>query len=210
MMSPPAREGDYRPQCKNNLKQIALALFNYREEYDVLPPAFTVDANGKPLHSWRTLILPYLDQKPLYDTIDLSKPWNDPANAEACATKIDAFVCPLADAPPGSTTYHALVGPDCCFHPTQPRSLQEITDGLSNTLSVVDVSLAEAVPWMSPEDSAHRFLLGFSEKNGLPHEGGIYAALGDGTVRFLSSQLPAATRRALATIAGGEDIAGNF
>ena len=45
--------------CVNNLKQIALALHNYEEVYKVLPPAYTVDAQGRPLHSWRTLILPY-------------------------------------------------------------------------------------------------------------------------------------------------------
>src|SRR5204863_3233790 len=59
------REGARRSQCKNNLKQIALALRQYEAEYHALPPAYTVDADGKPLHSWRTLILPYLDQVPL-------------------------------------------------------------------------------------------------------------------------------------------------
>src|SRR5262249_20258199 len=49
-----------RVQCTNNLKQIALALYNYEQEHKALPPAYTVDANGRPLHSWRTLILPYL------------------------------------------------------------------------------------------------------------------------------------------------------
>ena len=79
-----AREAARRTQCKNNLKQIGLALHNYHDEYGAFPPAYTVDADGKPLHSWRTLLLPYLDQRPLYATIDLTKAWDDPANAEAC------------------------------------------------------------------------------------------------------------------------------
>ncbi len=54
------REPARQVQCKNNLRNIALALRNYETEYHALPPAFTVDAEGKPLHSWRTLILPYL------------------------------------------------------------------------------------------------------------------------------------------------------
>ncbi len=70
-----------RAQCTNNLKQIALALHNYEQAYKSFPPAYTVDANGRPLHSWRTLILPFLEQESLYRAIDLSKPWNDPANA---------------------------------------------------------------------------------------------------------------------------------
>ena len=67
-----AREPARRSQCKNNLKQIGLALHNYHETYGAFPPAYTVDADGKRLHSWRTLILPYLDQAPLYDKIDFS------------------------------------------------------------------------------------------------------------------------------------------
>ena len=62
-----------RAQCVNNLKQIALALSQYEQTYQALPPAYTVDAKGKPLHSWRTLILPFLEQSELYKKIHLPK-----------------------------------------------------------------------------------------------------------------------------------------
>jgi type II secretory pathway pseudopilin PulG len=195
-----------RAQCKNNLKQIGLALHNYEEAHGALPPAYTVDANGQPLHSWRTLILPYLDEKPLYESIDLSKPWNDPANADAFAKTVHVFTCPSADTPAQHTTYHALVGENCCLHPTRPRKLNELTDETSHTLAVVDVSSAEAVHWMSPKDTAHRFLLGFSENSDLAHDGGIQAVFADGKVQYLPTDLPKETRRALATIAGGENV----
>ncbi len=45
-------------ECSNNMKQIALALHNYHDTYRTFP-AYTVDGNGQPLHSWRTLILPF-------------------------------------------------------------------------------------------------------------------------------------------------------
>src|SRR5438552_2302923 len=48
-----------RAQCVNNLKQIALALYEYEQVHKSLPPAYTVDPKGRPLHSWRSLILPY-------------------------------------------------------------------------------------------------------------------------------------------------------
>ena len=73
-----AREAARRMSCSNNIKQIGLAMQNYHTAYGTLPPAYTVDAQGRPLHSWRTLILPFIEQQALYGEIDLSKPWNDP------------------------------------------------------------------------------------------------------------------------------------
>lgn len=84
----------YRMQCSNNLKRIALALHTYESVYKSFPPAYTVDAMGKPLHSWRTLLLPYLEFSHLYDAIDFAKPWNDPANATARNTEKAVFRCP--------------------------------------------------------------------------------------------------------------------
>lgn len=69
-----SREPTRRSHCKNNLKQIGLALHNYLDAYGSFPPPFTLDANGNRLHSWRTLILPFIDQAPLYNQIDLTKP----------------------------------------------------------------------------------------------------------------------------------------
>src|SRR5918997_1599426 len=89
-----SRPAGRRIRCLNNLKQIVLALHNYEQAHKALPPAYTVDATGRPLHSWRTLILPYLEQEPLYRAIDLSKPWNDPANARALETTLLVFGCP--------------------------------------------------------------------------------------------------------------------
>src|SRR5262245_46299640 len=58
-----ARPAARRAQCTNNLKQIALALRSYEQDHKALPPAYTVDESGRPLHSWRTLILPHLEQR---------------------------------------------------------------------------------------------------------------------------------------------------
>src|SRR3954447_23791061 len=101
-----------RARCVNNLKQIAMALHNYEQEHKALPPACTVDAQGRPLHSWRTLILPYLEQEPLYRTIDLSKPWDHPANAKAREAALPVFRCPESIGPQSSTTYLAFAGPN--------------------------------------------------------------------------------------------------
>jgi type II secretory pathway pseudopilin PulG len=204
-----ARPAARRSQCKNNLKQIALALHNYEAEYHALPPAYTVDADGKPLHSWRTLILPFLDQAPLYNRIDLSKPWDDPANAEACKTLVPTYYCPSTTGQTDHTTYLACVGTHACFRRTEPRLISEITDGLAETLMVVEVPSDRSVVWMSPQDADEALLLGIGTKSKLAHEHGTHAALCDGSVRFLSAAMPAATRRALISVAGGDKV-GNF
>lgn len=200
------RPAVHRAMCKNNLKQIGIAFHNYHETHGAFPPACTVDADGTPLHSWRTLILPFLDQQPLFEKIDLSKPWNDPANAEAYATPVPAFVCPSTDIPAGHTTYQALVGPDCAFWPGQPRRIRDFKDGTSNSVLVVDASPSIAVHWMDPSDSARSFFLSFDEESEFPHSGGCHVLLGDGSVRFISGAVPKKTRTALSDIADGEAV----
>ena len=161
------------------------------------------------MHSWRTLILPYLDQKPLYDKIDLTKPWDDSVNAEAYKSVIWAYRCPSATGPETHTTYMAVVTPNSCFRPTESRLLSEITDGTANTLMVVEVDLEHAVHWMSPSDADESLFLAIGSTSKLDHVGGIHFALADGTVRFLNATASADIRRALISVAGNEPL-GNF
>ncbi len=194
-----AREPARRTQCKHNLKYISLALHQYHDTYGTFPPAYTVDADGKRLHSWRTLILPFLDQVALYNKIDLSKAWNDPVNEEIAKTMLPTYRCPAAIGSPNNAYYAAIVGPDTCFPGAASRSLAEIKDGTSQTLAVLEVNSENAVPWMSPMDVDEQYLLSVRPKSKVTHTGGLYALAADGTVRFLSENLKESTRRALMT-----------
>ncbi len=198
-----------RMQCKNNLKMIALALYNYHDVYEAFPPAYTVDENGQRLHSWRTLILPWMEQDELYKKIDLSKPWDHAVNAEANKTTPQTFRCPSSDLPQGFTTYLAVVGENACFHPTKPRAISKITDGTSNTIMVIEVPVKQAVHWMSPHDADEQMVLNISSAKNLAHTGGVQAALADGSARFLSATLDPETLRAVISI-NGEEVVGEF
>ncbi|MFN0055694.1 MAG: DUF1559 domain-containing protein [Planctomycetales bacterium] len=200
------RNGALRSQCKNNLLQIGLALRQYVDAYQALPPAYTVDSDGRPLHSWRTLILPYLDQKPLYDSIDLTKPWSDPANAEAFQTRLDVYRCPSFPGPDTQTIYMAVVAAESCLRAGEPRFMSDIKDGASMTLMIIEVPVDHAVHWMSPFDADEQLILGLSTDSKTAHAGGLQATLCDGSIRFISDKLPSETRRALITIAGGEKV----
>jgi len=61
-------------QCKNNLKQIGLAFHDYHDKFGSFPPAYTVDSNGRLLHSWRSLLLPYLAQQSWCVTLRFTHP----------------------------------------------------------------------------------------------------------------------------------------
>ena len=200
-----ARPVARRARCANNLKQIALALFNYEQAYKALPPAYTVDAHGRPLHSWRTLILPYLEQEALYRTIDLSKPWNDPANAAALGTSLPVFHCPESVGPQNTTTYLATAVPYGCLIPKEPQRLAEITDARESTLMVIEAGEENAVPWMAPVDADEPLVLSLGPTTRLHHAGGMNACMVDGSVRFLQAGTPAHVRRALMSISGDDN-----
>ena len=203
------REAARRTQCKNNLKHIALALHNYHDTYNSFPPAYTVDEDGSPLHSWRTLILPYFDQRPLYETIDLSKPWNDPVNAEAYKTVVHGYLCPSTAVEATHTTYLAVVTPNSVIRPSQSCKIKEVTDGTAETLMVVEVPPEKAVHWMAPVDADEQALQTNGAKKAVAHTLGRHGALVDGHVRFPSEKMPYEQIHALSTV-NGEEVVGEF
>lgn len=196
-----------RMQCSNNLKQIALALHNYHFQYHSLPPAYTVDADGKRLHSWRTLILPFLEQSSLYDQIDLSKPWDDPVNAIARDQTPEVFKCPLGRRDWAKTTYLVVVDPNSCFPGDTTRTLKNISDDPDTTVLVFEASREQAVEWMSPQDADLAQFTSYDPKSPTTHPGGISWLSANGAVHSLDpSKTTIEIRRNMTTIAGGESV----
>jgi prepilin-type N-terminal cleavage/methylation domain-containing protein len=200
-----AREAARRTQCHNNLKNIALALQNYESEYQALPPAYTVDQDGKPLHSWRTLILPFLENRTLYEKIDLSKPWDDPVNLALSERTPSYYQCPSTSLAPNRTTYLAVVGPQACFQPTESRRFSEITDKLDCTLMVVETDPALSVPWMSPQDASKTWILNLGAPGRRAHPGGAQAVCVAGNSLFVGTGTSPEKLAAMISIAGNDD-----
>jgi type II secretory pathway pseudopilin PulG len=192
--------------CQNNLKNIALAISRYEEEHGTLPPAYTVDEQGSRLHSWRTLILPYMEQAALYETIDLTRPWDDPLNAEARETIVETYQCPSSPERNGMTNYLAVVGPDCAFTDSEPRKFSDAKDGPENTIMLIEVNLEHAVPWMSPEDVTPEAVLDLIPDAKMNHPGVILATYLDCSTRSIYQDIEPDVLRALLTIAGGEKL----
>jgi prepilin-type N-terminal cleavage/methylation domain-containing protein/prepilin-type processing-associated H-X9-DG protein len=104
-----AREAARRAQCVNNLKQIGVALFNYESSVGAFPPGYidyqnnpnnTPDLDMGPGWGWAAMVLPFLEQQPLYNSINFSlgiTVVSNPAsagNSTAVVTSLSVFQCP--------------------------------------------------------------------------------------------------------------------
>jgi hypothetical protein len=110
---PAAQDAGRRTQCKNNLRQIGLAMLNYHDVYGSYPPAYLADEDDRPMHSWRVLLLPYLEEEALYDQYDFDQPWDSPENLALANLMPQVYTCPSDMLATGSeTSYTMVVGPD--------------------------------------------------------------------------------------------------
>ena len=199
-----AREAARRMQCTNNLKQLALAMHNYHDTYKCLPPAYTVDAAGNRLHSWRTLLLPFLEQNALYQKIDLTKPWNDPVNATATAGKAPpVFLCPSGK-DSSHTIYMVVVDPESCFPGEQSIAFSAIRDGPENTLLIVEGPEDSGVDWMSPYDADWSLLSSIVKNSKVTHVGVFHVAMADLSVRAIATDSDLELRKSWLTIAAND------
>ncbi|MCA9268850.1 MAG: DUF1559 domain-containing protein [Planctomycetales bacterium] len=87
-----AREAARRMQCKNNLKQIGLALHTYHTAHNTLPYGSNYTQGDSV--TWALTILPHLEQQNLYDLFDQTKRLSDPVNKVPCETPVEAYICP--------------------------------------------------------------------------------------------------------------------
>ena len=162
-----AREAARRSQCKNNLKQIGLAIHNYVDAYRVVPPGACIDLNVSATGnngSWGVhgRLLPYLEQASLYNSVDLSIAWD--FQQAISGLRVPVYACPsdpeaeLVRDPGGGraklypTTYGFNYGTWFVFRPTAPVSggngvifpnsrlgMGHFMDGTSQTLLSAEV-----------------------------------------------------------------------
>jgi prepilin-type processing-associated H-X9-DG protein len=98
--------------CANYVLEIGRALYNYQGVHGTLPPAHLLDKDGKPLHSWRLLLLPHIEESILYGQFDLTQPWNARRN-DYWRQPVCLYQCPNdGHGMQATTRYLAVVGPD--------------------------------------------------------------------------------------------------
>ena len=172
------------------------------------------------MHSWRVLLLPFVDGSRLYEEYRFDEPWNGPNNRKLAKEIPNVYRCPSYHhhlEHHGSethdsqyvTNYVAVSGPGTVFDGTRATSLNDITDGPSSTLLIADVS-RQAVHWMEPVDvpagEIFSYMAYADDEDDLNHDGGAVFAFADGSVRFIHQDIDRSILDALATINGGEDV----
>jgi prepilin-type N-terminal cleavage/methylation domain-containing protein len=203
----PARRYAWDSASQNNLKQMAMALDMYHETHKKLPAGATFDAHGRVLHGWQTLMLPYVEQAPLYRQIELDCPWDDPHNLPAMKQVISIYLNPriAEDKSDGLALSHYagnvhVLGP-------RPMSCKEITDGVSNTVLLGEVA-AQFKPWGRPANWRDPAVGLNKSPDGFGRPGGEYVffAFADGSVRRIADTVSPQFLRAISTPAGGEPV----
>src|SRR5262245_35909985 len=131
-----------------------MAVASYESSNGYFPPAYLRGPDGKPWHSWRILLLPFIEQDPLFKLYRFDEPWNGPYNAQ------------LADRMPQQYAYHkkrnsglietnylAVVGSATMWPGATARKRDEIKDGASTTILIVE-NHGLGIHWMEPRDLA--------------------------------------------------------
>ena len=202
-------EARARLVSSNNLKQIGLAMHNYHDTHGAFPPAAVCDKTGKPMLSWRVLILPYIEEDALYKQFKLDEPWDSEHNKKLVEKMPKVYAIP-GRAKPGeyTTHYRVFVGNGAGFDWLMGMKIANYADGTSNTL--MTATGADAVIWTKPDELEFDPQKDARKLLGEVVNGRCQVGMFDGSVRTLGKLPSKETLHALVTRAGGEVIGADF
>jgi prepilin-type N-terminal cleavage/methylation domain-containing protein/prepilin-type processing-associated H-X9-DG protein len=100
-----AREAARRTQCKNNLKQMGLALHNYHDALKCFPPGYIAGSDDitstTPGWGWAVMLMPYLELCDAARALDCQRPIEDPTNTTGVLQRLSVYLCPSDIYPDG-------------------------------------------------------------------------------------------------------------
>jgi len=235
-----AREAARRAQCVNNLTQIGLALQNYEAAHEVLPPGVVdrggpiVDAARGYHFNWIAQILPHLDGRNVYQSLNFAVGVYADANDTARGVTLGVLLCPSNPVGGGGRSSYAG-----CHHDVEAPiaadnsgvlflnsaiALDDIPDGLARTIFVGENRMFSGFGWASgtsgtlrntgtlPNATPARIPGGPAPVGGYGsyHTGGTNVGFGDGSVKFLKDSINARVYRRLGNRADGGVVSDEF
>ena len=189
-----ARDQARKTESKNNLRQLGLALQNYHDAHESLPPGAVVREDAVAMQGWYTQILAYVDCNPYYNMIQLDRPWDDYENNYIFRLSIPVCLIPGVDeicTDNGYGLMHYMGNPNV-LHRNSHVTFEEMTAGTANTWLAGEVA-GNYQPWGYPFDWRS---LGMRLNNGpngygRPTGDGAYLLMADGSARFLVNDIEA-------------------
>jgi hypothetical protein len=183
--------------AQSHLKQIGLALFAYSDLNDgKFPPPVVRSESGKPLYSWRVLLLPQLGEEELFSAFHLDEAWDSAHNAALLSRMPKVYESSgMVTGEPNSTYYQLIVGPETVFGDGSPIRFPQkcFRKGTSNTIIIAEGG--EHVPWSQPVDLVYKSGAPLPKLGGVfrgdlarllyPKPDGVHVLLADASVRFL-------------------------
>ena len=164
-------------KAHNDLKWVIMTLHAYHDKHEHFPLAVEIDEQGQPMHSWRTIIEPFLDSsnsRSMLNSYDFKQRWDSESNNASIQQH------PLGHIP---FQFLAVVGPHAAWNRDGPRKIADFKDGTANTIMLIGIR-DSGIAWNEPYDAV------FDGKdilvNGRPLELNqkIFAAFADGSVRY--------------------------
>ena len=186
---------------KNNLKQLGLALLNYHDVFDCLPPGGVITEKGVPFHGWFTSTTPFVDASPLYSMVNFGYPWTDPENAHLFRNKYRVALMPSASkayTTDGFALLHYLGNPNL-LHRNSSVKLDDLEAGLEETWLLGEVA-GNYQPWGYPFNwrPLGTSLNSGPDSYGRPTGDGAMFVMADASVRFLQNEVDPSILKALA------------
>jgi Protein of unknown function (DUF1559) len=137
---------------KHHLERIGMAIRKYHQVHGRMPARATVNKTGKPLLSWRVLILPYLGHEDLFKQFRLEEAWNSPHNKKLIDRMPPVFADPETKKPSIMTRYVVPVGKRTLFESVNGLKLTDIKKAADKTIMVVEANPDCCVVWTQPAD----------------------------------------------------------
>jgi len=166
-----SRDAAHLMLAGSNLRNTVIAMHNYHEKHNHMPPPAITAADGTQLLSWRVIILPYLGEEKLYNEFHLNESWNSEHNRKLIPRMPDIYKSVgKVQCPEYHTFIQAFVGPGTILDPKQVVTLGQITLNRGTANTILAAEGGHPVVWTQPED------IPFTLENGIGPIGGEFTA----------------------------------
>ena len=203
-----ARDSARQTQSKNNLKQIAFALYNYHDTFDVLPPGGIIRDDGAPMHGWLASLVPYLEVTPHMTMFDFNYSWDHPFNLRVMTHQWWSMLNPSVEMPSVQPAYGVTHyrGNQDLLHRNSSVSFDDVEGGLQHCWMASEVSGGQR-PYGFPFNwRGWKPTLTGDQSFINPHRDGAIILYADGHAAFVKTDDIALSRNPIDTITE-EDVA---